>query len=63
MKWLDILEITEALIEAHPNVDPTQLNFVDLMNWVVALPNFDDDKSHCNERILETIQQTWMDEK
>ena len=30
--------------------------------WVMALPEFDDDPKHCGERILEAIQQAWIDE-
>ena len=63
LKWTDTLDIAEALIEAHPDLDPTQINFVDLMNWVAALPDFDDDPKRCGERILEAIQQTWIDEQ
>ncbi len=62
LKWTDTLEIVDALIEAHPDQDPTKINFVDLMNWVAALPEFDDDPKRCGERILEAIQQCWMDE-
>lgn len=62
MKWTDTLDITLALIDAHPEVDPTKLNFVDLMRWVMALPGFTDDPKHCGEKILEAIQQTWIDE-
>ena len=39
------------------------INFVDLMNWVMALPAFDDDKAHCGEKILEAIQAAWIDER
>lgn len=63
LKWTDTLDIAEALIETHPDQDPTQINFVDLMNWVMALPEFDDDPNRCGERILEAIQQTWIDER
>ncbi len=62
LKWTDTLDIAEALIEVHPDKDPTQINFVDLMQWVMALPDFDDDPKRCGERILEAIQQTWIDE-
>lgn len=62
MKWTDTLEIAIALSEAYPDQDPMRLNFVDLMNWVLALPGFDDDPQHCGERILEAIQQAWIDE-
>lgn len=63
LKWTDTLDIVEALIEAHPDQDPMKINFVDLMHWVRALPEFDDDPKHCGERILEAIQQTWIDER
>ena len=62
LKWTDTLDIAEALKEAHPNQDPTRVNFVDLMQWVMNLPEFDDDPKRCGERILEAIQQTWIDE-
>jgi FeS assembly protein IscX len=32
------------------------------MNWTRALPTFDDDPGHCGERILEAIQQAWIEE-
>lgn len=62
MKWTEVQEIALQLSEAHPEVDPLRINFVDLMNWVVALPEFNDDPKHCGERILEAIQQAWIDE-
>ncbi len=62
MRWTEVEEIAISLSEAHPDADPTTVNFVDLMNWVLALPEFDDDPKHCGERILEAIQQAWIDE-
>ena len=62
MKWTDVQEIAIQLADRHPEVDPLRINFVDLMNWVVALSEFDDDPKHCGERILEAIQQAWIDE-
>ena len=62
MKWTDVHDLAIELAEAHPDVDPTRINFVDLMRWVLALPDFDDDPKHCGEKILEAIQQAWIDE-
>lgn len=62
MKWTEVDEIAIQLAEKYPEVDPGRINFVDLMNWVLALPEFDDDPKHCGERILEGIQQAWIDE-
>lgn len=62
MKWTDSLDIAIALCDAHPDIDPKTVRFTDLMHWVLALPEFNDDPAHCGERILEAIQQTWIDE-
>jgi FeS assembly protein IscX len=62
MKWTDSREIAIALIEKYPDQDPKRLNFVDLRNWVLALPEFKDDPKHCGERILEAIQMAWIEE-
>ncbi|HEX6138061.1 MAG TPA: Fe-S cluster assembly protein IscX [Casimicrobiaceae bacterium] len=62
MKWTDSREIAIALADAHPDVDPARIRFTDLYNWVRALPGFDDDPGHSGEKILEAIQQAWIDE-
>ena len=62
MKWTDSLDIAIALIEAHPDVDPLTVRFTDLMAWVMALDGFDDAPERCGEKILEAIQQAWIDE-
>jgi len=62
MKWTDVNDIAIELAEQRPEVDPTTVNFLDLMNWVMALPDFNDDPKHCGEKILEAIQQAWIDE-
>ena len=63
LKWTDTLDIAIELDEAHPDVDPTNVNFVDLMNWTMALPEFDDYKDRCGEKILEAIQMAWIEER
>lgn len=62
MKWTEVQEIAIQLSDAHPDADPTRVNFVDLMRWVMALPEFDDDPKHCGERVLEAIQAAWIEE-
>ena len=62
MKWVDSRDIAIALIEKFPQQDPKALNFVDLRNWVIGLPGFDDDPKRCGEKILEAIQMAWIDE-
>jgi FeS assembly protein IscX len=63
MKWTDVYDIAVELDEAHPEADPLRVNFVDLMNWVIALPGFSDDPQRCGERILEAIQAAWIEER
>ncbi|GGI75834.1 Fe-S cluster assembly protein IscX [Shewanella gelidii] len=63
LKWIDSLEIALALLEQYPDVDPVTLHFPELYAWIMALDEFDDDPNHCNERILEAVQQCWIDEK
>lgn len=62
MKWTDTFDVALALSEAHPDVDPTRVNFLDLMKWILALPDFNDDPAHCGEKILEAIQAAWIEE-
>ena len=62
MKWTDINDIAIELSETHHDKDPLTVNFVDLRDWVMALPGFSDDPKHCGEKILEAIQQAWIDE-
>lgn len=62
MKWTDINDIAIELVDAHPDVDPLTINFVDLRNWVMELPGFDDDPNRCGEKILEAIQAAWIEE-
>ena len=62
LKWADVTNIAIALAEAHPDVDPRTVRFVDLHNWVVGLPGFDDDHKRGGEKVLEAIQAAWIDE-
>jgi len=62
MKWTDSLDIAIELSERHPDVDPTRINCVDLMRWVMEIPGFEEDERHCGEKKLEAIQQAWIDE-
>jgi len=63
LKWVDSLDVAIELDEAHPDVDPTLVRFTDLREWVMQLSEFEDDPAHCGEKILEAIQQAWINEK
>ncbi|MCU6499469.1 Fe-S cluster assembly protein IscX [Rugamonas sp. A1-17] len=62
MKWTDITAIAEALYDKHPDIDPATIRFTDLHNWIVDLEEFDDDHTRGGEKVLEAIQQAWIDE-
>ncbi|PFH11215.1 FeS assembly protein IscX [Collimonas sp. PA-H2] len=62
MKWIDSLQIAEALYDKFPDVDPEKIRFTDLHNWVLELDGFDDDPKHTGEKILEAIQAAWIEE-
>ncbi len=63
MIWTDSLDIAIALDEAHPEFDPTFVNFVDLKKMVIALEEFDDNPDKSGEKILEAIQMHWLEER
>lgn len=62
MKWTDVREIAIALSDKHTDVDPQYIRFTDLHRWVTELEDFHDDPNASNEKILEAIQMTWIDE-
>jgi len=62
MKWTDVQAIAEALYDAHPDVDPKVIRFTDLHAWVMVLDGFSDEPNNSNEKILEAIQQLWIEE-
>jgi FeS assembly protein IscX len=63
LKWTDFLDIALELDERYPDIDPRYIRFTDLHNWVCDLADFDDDPQHSGERILEAIQQAWIEER
>ncbi len=62
LNWTDVLDIAIELDEAHPDVDPQSVNFVDLRNWALELPEFEGDPERCGEKVLEAIQAAWIEE-
>lgn len=62
--WLDVERIAEELADRHGAVDPVTVSFPRLRELVAALPGFTEQPGHpCNERILEAIQQAWIEER
>ena len=61
--WSDVRAIAIALEEAHPAVEILKLRFTELHRMVTELEGFADDPKKSNEKVLEAIQMTWLDER
>ncbi len=59
LKWVQAEEIAEILAENHPGLNPLDVRFTDLRQWVVDLDEFGDDPGASNEARLEAIQMAW----
>ncbi len=60
--WDDVEDIAEALIQAHPEVDPLKVRLTDLHKWIVDFPDFVGDPNGGSETCLEAIQKVWSRE-
>ncbi len=60
--WSDIEEIGIQLYEADPDFDPLTIRFTDLLDRILALPDFTGTREQSNEKRLEAVQMAWYDE-
>tara|TARA_Y100000768_G_scaffold374027_1_gene343322 strand:- start:6444 stop:6644 length:201 start_codon:yes stop_codon:yes gene_type:complete len=63
LKWIDSLRIAEELSDKYPDIDPKLIRYTDLHSWICELDSFDDDPEKSNEKILEAIQMSWIEDK
>jgi FeS assembly protein IscX len=59
LKWEQAEEIAEVLADNHPGLNPLDVRFVDLRQWVIDCDEFDDDPAGSSEPKLEAIQMAW----
>ncbi|HVA81846.1 MAG TPA: Fe-S cluster assembly protein IscX [Candidatus Binataceae bacterium] len=59
LKWDQAEELAEVLAENHPGLNPLDVRFVDLRQWVIDLDEFGDDRGASTEAKLEAIQMAW----
>ena len=59
LKWDQADDLAEVLAENHPGLNPLEVRFVDLRQWVIDLDEFDDDPAASSEGKLEAIQMAW----
>lgn len=60
--WDTSYEIVQTLMEVYPEVDVEELGTQQLFEMIVALPNFADDPSLANEKLLTDILREWYEE-
>jgi FeS assembly protein IscX len=60
--WTDVHAIGEMLYDRFPELDPLGIRFTDLRQWVLEIPEFDDNPDRCGEKVLEAIQMAWLSE-
>jgi len=60
--WEDDYAIALALKHDHPTVDPLDIDWITLHQWIIALPGFADDRSVTAQYLLENIQREWYEE-
>jgi FeS assembly protein IscX len=61
LKWEDAADLAEVLAENHPGLDPLDVRFTDLRQWVIDLDEFDDNREGSSEGKLEAIQMAWVE--
>jgi FeS assembly protein IscX len=61
LKWDQAEEIAEVLAENHPGINPLDVRFTDLRQWVIDLDEFDDQPGASSESKLEAIQMAWKE--
>lgn len=62
LTWDNAEDIGILLSQTHPEINPLELRFDDLLGYVTKLPQFKDDPKLSNETKLEAIQMAWHEE-
>jgi FeS assembly protein IscX len=60
--WEPTYEIVIRLMETYPNFDIESVGYQQLMNMIVALPDFVDDPAIATEELLRDILREWYEE-
>lgn len=60
--WESSYEIVLQLIETYPRIDLDQLGINQLLEFIIALPDFSDDVALASDDILTEILREWYEE-
>ena len=62
LTWEGSYAIALALIETHPDLNVEDIGYEQLLELVIALPNFVDDPELAHEGLLDGILREWYEE-
>jgi FeS assembly protein IscX len=62
LHWDDAEDLAIALADKFPDLNPLEVRFTDLHQWITQLPLFADNPAASNEGKLERIQMAWHEE-
>jgi FeS assembly protein IscX len=62
LNWESSYAIAKALYSLYPEISLEEVSLNQLYRWTIALPEFEDDLSLCNDDILAAIYQEWYEE-
>lgn len=62
LTWDSTYAIALALKDRHPHADLEKITLGQIYKWTLALPEFQDHPSLCNDGILSAIFQDWYEE-
>ncbi len=62
LTWDDASKIGVLLARKYPELYPLCADLDDLRRRVTELPEFEDDRTTCNENQLEAIRTAWNEE-
>lgn len=60
--WDDDYALALLLKRRHPAIDPLDVDWPTLHQWIIELPEFADDPSVTAIYLLENIQREWYEE-
>jgi FeS assembly protein IscX len=62
LSWESPNGIACRLILDHPDTQPDEVGLEQIFDWVIAIPDFDDDPELVNDSLLEDILREWYEE-
>jgi FeS assembly protein IscX len=60
--WETSYEIVLDLMRVYPDVNVDEVGLEQLYQWIIALPDFEDDPALVNQGILNDILREWYEE-